>query len=168
MMIKAPLEGKTVLVTGATRGIGAAIVAAMHSDGAHVIGHYGHDQEAANAMLAKFPERLELLQANLMDKSAIEVLWAEAQAVSGKIDVLVNNAGIYVGSPLGDEAEWIKGWVDNIQVNLQAPADLCRLAIRHFQTQKAVSLSTWPVAHHIAAMGLNTWLMVLPKVACLP
>jgi 3-oxoacyl-[acyl-carrier protein] reductase len=135
MMIKAPLEDKTVLVTGATRGIGAAIVAALHGDGAHVIGHYGRDQEAANAMLVKYPERLDFLQANLMDKPAIEVLWAEALAVSGKIDVLVNNAGIYVGSPIGDGGEWTKGWADNIQVNLQAPADLCRLAIQHFQTQ---------------------------------
>ena len=135
MMIKAPLEGKTVLVTGATRGIGAAIVAALHSDGAHVIGHYGRDQDAANAMQVSYTERLDLLQANLMDKSAVEVLWTEAQAISGKIDVLVNNAGIYAGSPIGDETEWVKGWVDNIQVNLQAPADLCRLAIQHFQTQ---------------------------------
>jgi len=135
MMINAPLEGKTVLVTGATRGIGAAIVAALHGDGAHVIGHFGHDRKAADTLLAGFPERLGLVQADLRDRSAIKALWVEAQDVSGKIDVLVNNAGIYVASPIGDEAEWAKGWADNIQVNLQAPADLCRYAVRHFQTQ---------------------------------
>jgi len=135
MMIKAPLEGKSVLVTGATRGIGAAIVATLHGDGAHVIGHFGRDRKAADAFLAQFPNRLNLVQADLMDKSAIKALWSDAQGVSGKIDVLVNNAGIYVASPLGNETEWADGWAENIQVNLQAPADLCRYAIQHFQTQ---------------------------------
>ncbi len=135
MMIPAPLTDKTVFVTGATRGIGAAIVATLHADGAHVIGHFGRDAESANTLLVQYPERLTLLQANLMDPEAIAFLWQEAQAASGKIDVLVNNAGIYVGSPLGDSAEWTKGWAENIQVNLQAPADLCRHAIRHFQSQ---------------------------------
>jgi len=135
MMIKAPLESKVVLVTGATRGIGAAIVTALHGDGAQIIGHFGHNKDAANTLLANFPERLDLLQANLMDNHAIESLWIKALAIYGRIDVLVNNAGIYVESPIGDESDWIKGWENNIQVNLQAPANLCRLAIQHFQAQ---------------------------------
>jgi 3-oxoacyl-[acyl-carrier protein] reductase len=135
MMIPAPLTDKTVFVTGATRGIGAAIVAALHADGARVLGHFGRDADSAKTLLAQYPERLTFLQANLMDPEAIADLWQEAQAVSGKIDVLVNNAGIYVGSSLDNSTEWAKGWAENIQVNLRAPADLCRHAIRHFQSQ---------------------------------
>ena len=133
MQIPAPLEGKNILVTGATRGIGAAIVEALHADGATIIGHYGHDVEAATKLSTQYPERLCLLQANLNDPASITQLWQQALAVQGRIDVLVNNAGIYVASPLNDADGWAQGWADNIQINLQAPADLCGQAIRHFQ-----------------------------------
>jgi 3-oxoacyl-[acyl-carrier protein] reductase len=136
MQVDAPLSGQTILVTGATRGIGAAIVAALHADGAHVIGHYGRDSTAAAALKTRYPDRLDLVQADLMNPGTIDQLWQDALAVQGRVDVLVNNAGIYVGSPLADADAWAHGWAANIQVNLQAPADLCRLAIQHFQTCK--------------------------------
>jgi NAD(P)-dependent dehydrogenase (short-subunit alcohol dehydrogenase family) len=50
----------------------------------------------------------------------------------GEIDVLVNNAGAWLASPLEPAAEWVDGWRDNLRLNLEAPADLCRLAIQHF------------------------------------
>ncbi|MEG8765630.1 SDR family oxidoreductase [Klebsiella pneumoniae] len=126
------LAGKTILVTGATKGIGREIVKALHGEGATIIGHYGKDTNSAELMLAQYPERLCLLQSDLAQADGAERLWQEAHRRAGKIDVLVNNAGIYVASPLNDEMAWDDGWKANLQVNLKAPADLCRLAIEYF------------------------------------
>ena len=52
---------------------------------------------------------------------------------AGRIDVLVNNAGAWIASPLTDDG-WADGWRDDLALNLQAPADLCRYAIEHFRT----------------------------------
>jgi 3-oxoacyl-[acyl-carrier protein] reductase len=129
------LNNKTVLVTGATKGIGAAIVKALHSAGANVIGHYGRDVDAAGLMLEAYPERLTLIQSDLSDKDGADRLWKAALTQTDRIDVLVNNAGIYVASPLDDASAWQAGWDKNLQVNLRAPSDLCRQAIQHFEHQ---------------------------------
>lgn len=126
------LSGKTVLVTGATKGIGREIVKSLHAEGASVIGHYGHDKRSAVALLAEYPRRLQLIQQDLSQPQAAAALWQKALRCADRIDVLVNNAGIYVASPLEDAEAWQAGWQVNLQVNLQAPADLCRLAIGHF------------------------------------
>lgn len=127
------LAGKTILVTGATRGIGAAIVAALHDEGATVIGHFGRGEAEARDMLAGYPARLQMVQADLLQPEGADILWQQTlDRAPGGIDVLVNNAGIYVASPLADDAGWTDGWQANLQVNLQAPADLCRHAIGHF------------------------------------
>lgn len=126
------LSGKTVLVTGATKGIGREIVKSLHAEGATVIAHYGHDERSAVALLAEYPRRLQLVQQDLSQPQAAESLWQKARRCADRIDVLVNNAGIYVASPIGDADAWQAGWQVNLQVNLQAPADLCRLAIGHF------------------------------------
>nr|WP_314419260.1 SDR family oxidoreductase [uncultured Erwinia sp.] len=126
------LTGKTILVTGATKGIGREIVKSLHAEGASVIGHYGHDERSAMALLAEYPRRLQLVQQDLSQPQAAAALWQKALRCADRIDVLVNNAGIYVASPLGDAEAWQAGWQVNLQVNLQAPADLCRLAIGHF------------------------------------
>lgn len=133
MQVQAPLEGRIILVTGATGGIGAAIVEALHVDGASIVGHHGRNRAAAEALKAQYPERLELAQANLTDPGGSDALWQEALSIHGRIDVLVNNAGIYAASPLDDAVAWAQGWANNLQINLQAPANLCRHAIRHFQ-----------------------------------
>ncbi|NIF21615.1 SDR family NAD(P)-dependent oxidoreductase [Candidatus Pantoea multigeneris] len=126
------LSGKTVLVTGATKGIGSEIVKALHAEGANVIGHFGRDNASAEQMLARYPERLDMIQADLARADGAATLWRHALEVANNIDVLVNNAGIYVASPLNRDEAWQQGWQANLQVNLQAPADLCRFAIEHY------------------------------------
>ena len=126
------LSGKTILVTGATKGIGCEIVSALHAEGARVIGHYGHDRHSATALAERYPERLQLVQQDLSQPDAAEKLWKQALSNGEKIDVLINNAGVYTASPLDDDAGWESGWEANMQINLRTPADLCRLAIAHF------------------------------------
>jgi NAD(P)-dependent dehydrogenase (short-subunit alcohol dehydrogenase family) len=110
-----------VLVTGSTRGIGAAIAAALQGR-ARVVGHGRADGP-------------ETLGADLADPAAADGLWARALArLDGRIDVLINNAGVFepiaVEAPLGD---WQAQWSRTLQVNLQAAADLSRCAILHWR-----------------------------------
>lgn len=126
------LKGKTILVTGSTKGIGKEIVKCLFEEGATVIGHFGRDTQSAEQLQRQYPARLKLIQQDLTQLNAAEELWKQAMMYAGRIDVLVNNAGIYAASPVADKYRWIQGWQSNLQINLQAPADLCRLAIKHF------------------------------------
>lgn len=129
------LKGKTVLVTGGSRGIGEAIVRAVAAAGAKVLLHYGRSRGAAELIQKSIdPETCQLIQADLGEVAAAGALWQAASAVAPRIDVLVNNAGIFepisVDAPLDD---WHRAWARVLQVNLHAPADLCKLAIAHFR-----------------------------------
>ena len=110
-----------ILVTGSTRGIGAAITVALE-DRARVIGHGRLDGEG-------------VIGADLADPAAADRLWDAALArLDGRIDVLINNAGVFedisVNAPLSD---WQAGWARTLQINLQAAADLSRRAILHWR-----------------------------------
>ncbi|MEO9177031.1 MAG: SDR family NAD(P)-dependent oxidoreductase, partial [Gaiellales bacterium] len=85
------LTGRTVLVTGASKGIGQSIAIALGQAGAHVIAHYGSDREGAEQAVAAIPaERRLVLHADLAGLDSPRSLWREALAWQGRIDVLVN------------------------------------------------------------------------------
>ncbi len=113
-----------ILLTGASRGIGAATYDLLRSTGHQVAGHStsGGDQ---------------LIAGNLADPSSANTIWQAAlDQLGGRIDVLVNNAGIYEG--VADDAsddEWHGAWARTLTINLQAAADLCRQAVGHFREQ---------------------------------
>lgn len=121
-MISNPLH---ILVTGTTRGIGAAVRDQLQRQGARVVGHGtrgdGDDQ----------------LPADLSQPLAAEALWQDAlDRLDGRIDVLINNAGIYEPVSVGESIEvWTERWRRTLQVNLQSAADLCRLAVGHFRSR---------------------------------
>ncbi|MFI7744785.1 SDR family NAD(P)-dependent oxidoreductase [Kocuria rhizosphaericola] len=127
------LEGKTVLVTGGSGGIGRATVEVMHREGAHVVLHYARAATEARQVRAELGGRIHLVQGDLADAQHRHDIWQQALAWRGRIDVLVNNAGAWLASPLTDNQDWNRGWDANLALNLQAPADLCRAAILHFQ-----------------------------------
>jgi NAD(P)-dependent dehydrogenase (short-subunit alcohol dehydrogenase family) len=125
------LDGKTVIVTGASKGIGAAIAAAMVAAGARVIAHYGSDRAGAEAAVASAaPGQVRLLAADFGDMAAVDRFWAEA--ASERIDVLVNNAAVMrqSGGIADPVEEWDAVWAEAMAVNVLAPARLMRHAVR--------------------------------------
>ena len=131
------LSGKVVLITGASRGIGAAAFKSAINAGAQVILHYGKSHDAAARLTeAEDPEKFLTVSADLAEPDKVVRLWDEAVAWKGKINVLVNNAAIYEHANLDWPLEdWHASWARTFQVNVQAPADLCRSAIQHYRTR---------------------------------
>jgi 3-oxoacyl-[acyl-carrier protein] reductase len=129
------LAGKTVLVTGGSRGIGAAVARAVGESGGRVLVHYARNRSAADAVRRDIgAERCHLIQADLAVPGEADRLWAAAMSAAARIDVLVNNAGIFEDVRVDDPIEdWRAAWARVLQVNLLAPADLCRAAILHFR-----------------------------------
>lgn len=129
------LNGKTVLVTGGSRGIGAAIARAVAARGARVLLHYARSREAAEAIRAEIgPSSCHLLSADFAKPDAASALWRDAEAQGSRIDVLVNNAGIFAPAPIASPmADWQRAFAQVMQVNLTAPAELCKLAVAHFR-----------------------------------
>ena len=109
-----------ILITGASRGIGAAIAASFDPATTTVI-----------AMSSK--------DGDLNDPAVPARLWADAlAALGGRIDVLINNAGVFEENPITRaEAEWLASWDRTMQINLTASADLCRRAVLHWQASGA-------------------------------
>ena len=129
------LDGRTVLVTGASRGIGRATAVALHREGADVVLHYGNDKDSAQATADQLGERIKLVQGDMRDPGERRRVWTEAADWRDGVDVLVNNAGAWLASEINDAEAWHQGWHANYELNLLAPADLCREAILGFRAR---------------------------------
>lgn len=129
------LEHQTTLVTGASRGIGAATTRALLTAGANVVGSYASAPGELEALQREYGvERLHVVQADLGELGAAKALWQAALAFKGGITGLVNNAGIMPDTPIdSDDDKWAADWARMMAVNVQAVADLCREAILHFK-----------------------------------
>jgi 3-oxoacyl-[acyl-carrier protein] reductase len=129
------LDQQTLLITGASRGIGAAVAKAALEEGATVIGSYRQGPGALEQLQDGYgSDRVLALQSDLATPKAGAALWREALAKAGRIDALVNNAGIAPMSGIDDDDEtWHRDWADVLAVNTQAVADLCREAVRQFR-----------------------------------
>ena len=112
-----------VLITGSSRGIGAAIAGQLRASGASVIGH------ATRAIDE------HTIAADFSEPVAPQMLWTEAlERSDGRIDVLVNNAGLFAPNPLdSSDIEWLDTWEDSLRINLTAAAQLSRFAVRHWR-----------------------------------
>jgi 3-oxoacyl-[acyl-carrier protein] reductase len=105
-----------ILLTGASRGIGKAIHEALAARGGRVVG-------------------LSSANGDLSDPTVPSELWRSAlDRLDGRIDALVNNAGIFEANPLGaGEVEWLDHWERTMAINLTASAQFCRHAVLHMQ-----------------------------------
>jgi len=130
------LQNKTVLLTGATGSIGQAVARELAANGARVLLHYHRNAARADALAAEIGQGAIALSADLSDPLGPNALWEAAEDEAGRIDALINNAGILTASSVDDPLEaWHRVWQGDLQVNLMAAADLSRAAVRHFRAQ---------------------------------
>jgi len=108
-----------ILLTGSSRGIGAAIAAKLDRPDVALIGHGTRSG----------------IPADFSDPAAPRVLWdAALERLGGTIDVLINNAGVFDANPIDrDDDAWVAEWDRTMRINLTASAELCRLAVLHWQ-----------------------------------
>jgi NAD(P)-dependent dehydrogenase (short-subunit alcohol dehydrogenase family) len=125
------LAGKVCLVTGASRGIGAAIAASLADAGGTVVVHYGRRRDAAESVLAGLAGDSHItLGADLADPASAAGCIDSVVASTGRLDILVNNAGIFEAHPpeITGRDEWLARWQKTLAVNLVSPAALCHAA----------------------------------------
>ncbi len=99
------LKGKVALVTGASKGIGAAIAKSMGAAGASVVVNYASDKPGAEKVVAEITKGgsiAAVVQADLSKPADISRLFAEAKAKFGRLDILINNAGVFKFGPVAD------------------------------------------------------------------
>ena len=151
------LTGKTVIVTGASKGIGAATAQAMVSAGANVIAHYGGDKAGAEAATGG---KATLIQGDFTDMGAVDAFWQNVlDAANGWVDVLVNNAGIMrqtggISDPIED---WDRVWTEALAVNVTGPSRLMRHALRGWleadQSGAIIGIGSWVTTRGTANPG---------------
>lgn len=114
-----------ILLTGSSRGIGAATYETLYARGADVIGHQTQTGDE------------EFLAADFRDPYAAQNLWdAALERSGGVIDTLINNAGLFEANRIDrNDLEWLDAWEDTLRINLTAAAQLSRLAIKHWQAR---------------------------------
>jgi 3-oxoacyl-[acyl-carrier protein] reductase len=136
----------TALVTGASRGIGRAIARMLAARGVRVALHYHTNEAAAKETRTQMAgDGHVLCSADLADPAATERLWRDVVLALGRIDVLVNNAGIFFDHPplITDFAAWEAAWRRTIGANLLGPANLSLLAAQAMAAQPESQGPAW-------------------------
>ena len=132
------LNGEVILVTGAARRIGAAIVTRLHEDGAAVAIHYRSSAKDADELAARLnavrPDSAATFQADLLDLQRIPALVAAVCDWHGRLDALVNNASTFYPTPVGSITE--AHWDDLMGSNLKAPLFLSQAVTRELEKRR--------------------------------
>src|SRR5207237_1023776 len=149
------LEGKTALVTGGSRGIGAAIAKRLAADGASVSITYAKDASAASAVV----KAIELdggkaiaIQADAADAEAVKAAVEKTFATFGRLDVLVNNAGTAIPKPF--EEATLEEMDRVIAINVRGVYVATQAALKHMKSGGRVIMIGSAVGERVAAPGL--------------
>jgi NAD(P)-dependent dehydrogenase (short-subunit alcohol dehydrogenase family) len=127
------LDNNVVFLTGATSGLGEAILHYLSQAGATVAIHFNRNRRKAEALQDKIGNNSQIFQADLNNTDEIVRLFEEVIGAYGRIDTIVNNAGVYLCSPIGDrDTDWLDVWDRTLKINLTSAGLLCKLSIQHF------------------------------------
>jgi NAD(P)-dependent dehydrogenase (short-subunit alcohol dehydrogenase family) len=148
VMLGTDLVGRTVLVTGASGGIGGVTAARLGALGAHVVAHYGGNRAAAEMAVSHIEaSRRLVVEADLSSPAGARELWAKAVEWRDGVDVLVNNAAVMPWSSIdGSDDDWDASWAAALSVNATAPAALMREAVKHYEGRGGgvlITISSW-------------------------
>ncbi|MBS4095678.1 MAG: pteridine reductase [Sulfuricella sp.] len=124
------MQGKTILITGGAKRVGAAIARRLHREGASIAIHYRSSEGEAKALAAELnlqrPDSAALVKGDLLDPAGYSRIIADAVGLFGHLDVLINNASSFYPTAVGEISE--KDWHDLIGTNLKAPLFLSQAA----------------------------------------
>lgn len=138
------LQGKVAIITGASRGIGRNVAERLAAQGAAVIINYSSSPELAEEAVQRIQQqggRAAAVQADISKPDQIARLYLEAKDIFGKIDIVVNNAGIMINSLIGDatEAQFDKQFA----INVKGTYFSCQQAFLHLeQGGRIINFST--------------------------
>lgn len=169
--MSALLNGKTALVTGSARRVGAAICRRLHAAGASVVVHCHHSVTDAQSLVQELNGRraasAALVQADLLARGALPQLAQQAQAAFGRLDVLVNNASSFFATPLGRIDE--QAWDDLMGTNLKAPLFLSQAAAPELRRTQGCIINIIdihaerPLADHMVYTAAKGGLLALTR-----
>lgn len=129
---------KTVLITGASKGIGEATARNFARRGADLIITYNRDEAAARKVIDSLPgDQHACIQLSMEHPESIRMVIEEVIQAFGKIDILVNNAGIFEPHPIVETKyqDWQAAWQRTMAVNLMGPANICHQVVPHMIKQ---------------------------------
>jgi len=130
-----PLSGKTALITGGARRVGAEIAQVLHDAGMNLVVHYRSSRDDAHQLKAALeksrPHSVAIVQGDLLDVRGLETMVEAAVAAFGRLDALVNNASSFYPTPVGTATE--HQWNDLIGTNLKAPFFVAQAAWPHLR-----------------------------------
>ncbi|WP_159952985.1 SDR family oxidoreductase [Rhizobium sp. 18065] len=162
------LKGKVALVTGGARGIGAAIVKRLASDGADVVFSYSNSKDRADQVVATVDAaggRAIAIKADQAVGAEVEKLVRKAHEVFGRLDILVNSAGVFVTGVVGDPAADIAGFDRQLDINLKGVVTAVRTAVPLMSDEgRIVSIGTTG-ADHIPFAGASDYIATKAAVA---
>lgn len=129
------LMGKTALISGGARRVGAEIARTLHDQGMNLVIHYRASKDDAHALKTELehhrPNSVALAQGDLLDVASLPGVVEAAAAAFGRLDALVNNASSFYPTPVGSATE--HQWEDLIGTNLKAPFFLAQAAWPHLK-----------------------------------
>jgi len=135
--MKIDLKDKVVLVTGASRGIGKAIAFSLSEAKATVAIHYNKNKAAAEELNEGLGSQSKTFQADLNNTNESKGLVKRVFDHYGKLDVVINNAGVAISSDLdSDDDKWLADWNKTMNVNILALGLICKKAIEVFKKQE--------------------------------